>query len=441
MLNLEVLQQQAPKIGSPTMYVELVTGAGDGGAPAGAPSAPPPAANGQPGGYSGPPPMQQGGGYGGPPPQQGGYGGPLPQQGGYGGPPPQQGSYGGPPPQANGGGYGGPPPQQGGYGQQQGGYGGPPPGGAYGAPPPAGPYGGSGGPPPNPYGPPGGGGSMAPQYRGSGPVARNEAPPNIMPINSLNSYQVGCVCSVAWFWGRRVDGGGPPTVQARRCRASRIPAPGAAPCMGGSCPAVRTRHAPPLVTAEPLDDQGARDAEVGREPASPPPSPAPTTPLRPGTPAPWHTSRGVAPRLPLTPPPTHPPTHTHTHTHTPLTTPPHPAPPCPADPSLQQRQGRGQVLLLRPAGPRGRRDQGGGLECGGAAATEARLAVGELEAHAGGKLAPTMGLWAPVPLPQPPYRSPPPTRATPRAAVRPLVRPRAAGPGVPGQQGRPAQQA
>lgn len=81
-LNLEVVQSDAQKIGDPQMYDKVHAG---GGAP--------PAQNG-----AGPPPQQ----YGGPPPQQ--YGGP-PQAynagGGFGGPPPgnQPGSaYGGPPP-------------------------------------------------------------------------------------------------------------------------------------------------------------------------------------------------------------------------------------------------------------------------------------------------------------------------------------------------------
>lgn len=40
------------------------------------------------------------------------------------------------------------------------------------------------------YGGGGGGGyGQNAQYRGSGPIARNEAPPRIVPINSLNSYQ------------------------------------------------------------------------------------------------------------------------------------------------------------------------------------------------------------------------------------------------------------
>lgn len=163
-LNLEVVQSDAQKIGDPQMYDKVHAG---GGAP--------PAQNG-----AGPPPQQ----YGGPPPQQ--YGGP-PQAynagGGFGGPPPgnQPGSA-----------YGGPPPNQGGnpYGQPGGGgrgYGAPV-GGGYGAPNV--PYGAAPAQqqqqqraPGNPYGQP------AQQYRGAGPVARNEAPSHIMPINALNSYQ------------------------------------------------------------------------------------------------------------------------------------------------------------------------------------------------------------------------------------------------------------
>lgn len=160
-------------------------------------------------GFGGPPPAGPQGMYGGPPPPQpNGYG----NAGGYGQPPPAmqqpqqqpQGMYGGPPPPANGN-TGGP------YGGGQGMYGGPPapmqqqqqqqgPGGG-------GPYGGLGGPGGygggpaggygapqnnNPYAAPGGGygGANRPpaQYQAHGPIARDEAPPRIMPISALNPY-------------------------------------------------------------------------------------------------------------------------------------------------------------------------------------------------------------------------------------------------------------
>lgn len=127
----------------------------------------------------------------------------------YGAPPPGAG-YGGPPPGAP---YGAPPHQH----QINGGH--PPAGGPYGAPPagpygggaPAGPYGAPAGgprqqPPANPYGAPpqqhgganpygggGGGGhdAPAPNYRpaGGGAIVRNEAPAQILDIDSLNPYQ------------------------------------------------------------------------------------------------------------------------------------------------------------------------------------------------------------------------------------------------------------
>jgi len=91
------------------------------------------------------------------------------------------------------------------YGAPSGGGGGGPPqmvnAGPYGAPPvhsnnpygapPAGPYGAP--PSSNPYGAPpmAGGGGGAGQYHpvAGGTIARNDAPPNLMPINALNSYQ------------------------------------------------------------------------------------------------------------------------------------------------------------------------------------------------------------------------------------------------------------
>ncbi len=171
------------------------------------------APNGGPaGGYGGAPPAGPQGMYGGPPPPQAnGYG----NAGGYGQPPPAmqqqppQGMYGGPPPPANGNMGGGP------YGGGQGMYGGPPPpvqqqqqqqqgpggGGPYGGPGgPGGPGGYGGGPAGgygapqnnNPYAAPGGGygGANRPpaQYQGHGPIARDEAPPRIMPISALNPY-------------------------------------------------------------------------------------------------------------------------------------------------------------------------------------------------------------------------------------------------------------
>lgn len=178
-LNLQVLQKDAAKIGNPQHYDKVFPNGppgGEGGAVGGPPpqqQAPP-----QQQQYGGPPQggYNAGGGYGAAPQQGGGYG----NAGGYGGPPPNQGPnapYGAPPA----GGYGAPPaaPQGGNYGA--------PAGGGYGAPPPSGPYGGGAPqqhPPANPYGAPPGA-----QYRGSGPVARNEAPAHIMPINALNSYQ------------------------------------------------------------------------------------------------------------------------------------------------------------------------------------------------------------------------------------------------------------
>lgn len=44
---------------------------------------------------------------------------------------------------------------------------------------------------PNPYGAPHPAAGGAPNYRpaAGGSIARNEAPPNLMPINALNSYQ------------------------------------------------------------------------------------------------------------------------------------------------------------------------------------------------------------------------------------------------------------
>ncbi len=104
-LNINVLQTNADKIGNPQMY-DRVHGSGGAG----------PAQNGNTSTTAAPqhqqPPQQQGG-YGGPPPQQQ-YGG-GPPNGGYGGPPagPPAGGYGGagaPP----GGPYGGPPHNQGG---------------------------------------------------------------------------------------------------------------------------------------------------------------------------------------------------------------------------------------------------------------------------------------------------------------------------------------
>ncbi|KAL4425850.1 hypothetical protein ABPG75_009866 [Micractinium tetrahymenae] len=177
-LNVNVVQTSADKIGNPQLY-DKVRGSG-GNAPAqngNSATAPPPQQ--QQGGYGGATPQQQqygggppGGGYGGSPagPPGGGYGGGGGPPGGpYGGPPQNQGGYGGPP---GGGGYGGPP------GGGGGGYG-VPPANPYGAPPQQQQH-----PPANPYGQPPGA-----QYRGSGPVARNEAAPHIMPINALNSYQ------------------------------------------------------------------------------------------------------------------------------------------------------------------------------------------------------------------------------------------------------------
>ncbi|EFJ49234.1 hypothetical protein VOLCADRAFT_104448 [Volvox carteri f. nagariensis] len=159
------------------------------------------------GGYgSAPPPVNGGGMYGGPPPpvNQNYNANQYQQQGA-----PPGSMYGGPPPPANGGqpggGYGS---SSGPYGaggnsypggggeqqQQQGMYGGGPlpqqNGGANG-------YGGRGGAAPqagyNPYVAPGGagggGGSRPPpQYQAQGAIARDEAPPRIMPISALNPY-------------------------------------------------------------------------------------------------------------------------------------------------------------------------------------------------------------------------------------------------------------
>lgn len=138
-LNLRVEQLEAPRIGNPQQY-DKVHGAAGG--------APPPQL---PGGA--PQEQQQiGGGYGAPPQGAAPYGAPPPNQG------------------------------RNQYGAAAGGYGAPAPSGPYGAPAPSAPQV-QQAPPSNPYGQPG------PQYRGNGPVARNEAPSNIMPINALNSYQ------------------------------------------------------------------------------------------------------------------------------------------------------------------------------------------------------------------------------------------------------------
>ncbi|GAB4823832.1 hypothetical protein N2152v2_010878 [Parachlorella kessleri] len=221
-LNMEVLQLDAEKRGNPVSYppkggatsgpapngaapggvANGGGGPGQGGAPThqyGAPPAGQPYGGGG-GGYGALPAGGYGNQYGAPPggAGPGGFGGaPGPNQGG---PPPQQ--YGQPPNQP----YGGAAPQQ--YG---GGGGGAPGGGQYGGGSrpqqmggmPGNPYGGGGGggtggaggapgnpygaPPVMPYGAPGGG------YRGGGgsggPIARNDGALNIMPINSLNSYQ------------------------------------------------------------------------------------------------------------------------------------------------------------------------------------------------------------------------------------------------------------
>jgi hypothetical protein len=92
------------------------------------------------------------------------------------------GGFGGGAYRAPGGGYG-----SASYGQGQGGAGGA--GGAYGAPQGGGGYGGGGG---RGYGQPAAGGyGQAPRYSGAGagPIVRNDAPPKLVPINSLNSYQ------------------------------------------------------------------------------------------------------------------------------------------------------------------------------------------------------------------------------------------------------------
>ncbi|CAK0787257.1 hypothetical protein CVIRNUC_010475 [Coccomyxa viridis] len=140
------------------------------------------AAEGGPAADAGPVPAMSGasGVYGVNPAQRGPYGGPQ-AAGGYGAPPQNQGTggYGG------GQGYGG----QQGYGQSsKGPYGGP----AGGAAPSGGGYGGYGGGGGNSSAAGGGGyGGYGGQgaYRGSGAIARNEAPPRIVPIASLNSYQ------------------------------------------------------------------------------------------------------------------------------------------------------------------------------------------------------------------------------------------------------------
>lgn len=176
MLNLTVLQQDAPKVGNPQMYEKVF---GPGGGAAAAPGAPPPMQQ------QAPPPAQQQQQFGGAPPTYnapgaGGYGAPPAGPGGYGAPPAGAGGYGaggaapygGAPPAGTGGPnpYGAPGGGAGGYGVPAGGVYGAPAGGAggYGAPPPSGPYGGApgggGGPPQgNPYGQP------PAAYRGAGP--------------------------------------------------------------------------------------------------------------------------------------------------------------------------------------------------------------------------------------------------------------------------------
>lgn len=143
-LNLTVVQSNAQKIGAPLLFDKVV--AGGGGPPAAQPGFATAPANNGPGAYGAPPAVN-------PPVLYGGGAPPNPGANAYGG----------------------------------GGYGAPAAAAGYGAP--NAPYGGHPAPvqqqcaPANPYGQPG------QQFRGAGPVARNEAPAGIMPINALNSYQ------------------------------------------------------------------------------------------------------------------------------------------------------------------------------------------------------------------------------------------------------------
>lgn len=168
------------------------------------------------------PPLTGSGMYGGPPPPvNAGYNGNQYQQQGH----PPSGMYGGPPPPANG-------------GMSGGGYGGGVGGGHFSGPPPqqqqAQPQGTYGGPTPqhnsgtnvyvlnnanpaqpgyNPYVPAGGVGAGAggsrppPQYQAQGAIARDEAPPRIMPISALNPY------TARWAIRGRVTSKG----ELRRC--------------------------------------------------------------------------------------------------------------------------------------------------------------------------------------------------------------------------------
>ncbi|KAK2078687.1 hypothetical protein QBZ16_003527 [Prototheca wickerhamii] len=241
-LNCQVVAEDSPRIGNPVMFADPnVIGASSAGAAGPAAQVGAPA-----GGYGGAAPPAGAGGaygmaapvppaYGAAPPQQA-YGGQAAPAGAYGAPP---GAYGAPP--ATNAAYGAPPAQTGSYGAQTGAYAAqaPPQAAPYGAPQQRAPgYGAQaeahaapfGAPPPKAYGAPsagpygavqpkmeaggyngsvqaapgsipaaypsagrpyGGGQAPAqpPQYRGSGPVVRDEGPVSIMPINSLNSYQ------------------------------------------------------------------------------------------------------------------------------------------------------------------------------------------------------------------------------------------------------------
>ena len=233
-LNLEIVQPDAEKVGNPQLYDKAVAAA----APAGA-GAPPPVENGgAAGGYGGPPPQQQ---YGGGPPA-GGYGGAP-----AGGAP--AGGYGGAPPGGPAGYGGGPPAGAGGYG------GGPPAGpGGYGGAAPGGPYGGGAPPAPAQYGAPPG-----PQYRGSGPG------------ELANQQSTRC-------WGGSLCCGAClqrciaclPAASAP-CKASAIPAsplpPIRLPRPPGACsgtqrgPLPHHAHQRPQLVPKPVDHQGARHTE------------------------------------------------------------------------------------------------------------------------------------------------------------------------------------
>lgn len=169
-LSIEIVAQGVPKIGNP---VERKVGAGGGVEPSTAGPVQPAWQQ-----QAGAPYNNNGAGqYGAPNPA------PAPQPyGGYGAP----NAYGAPPPMGNNFtamGYGGGPPAQGVPKP----YDAPPPN-PYGSPQQQKPQQYQGGPPPvsNAYGAP----AMPPQYRpaAGGAIARNEAPPNLVPISSLNAF-------------------------------------------------------------------------------------------------------------------------------------------------------------------------------------------------------------------------------------------------------------